>query len=189
MKRLRLAIPFFALMIISGGPSLRAQNTNSGDIRGVATDTTGAVVPDVDVTVLDTDKGVTKVFKTNSSGLFDTGSLVTGTYKITFTKAGFAPYVRSSVTLDVGTITINAEMRVGSVSQEIIVNTDVPLIKTETGEQSSTLVAKRCRTSPIRGRTGKTSSSSSPARLEQPATRARPDRRFQSTGIFPITPC
>src|SRR6202011_278883 len=86
-----------------------------------------------------------------SSGLFDTGSLVTGTYKITFTKAGFGPYVRSSVTLDVGTITINAEMRVGSVSQEIIVNTDVPLIKTETGEQSSTLVAKEMQNLPNQG--------------------------------------
>ena len=95
MTRLRLAIPLFALLLSSSGPSLRAQNTNSGDIRGVVTDTTGAVVPDVDVTVLDTEKGVTKVFTTNSSGLFDTGSLVTGNYKITFTKTGFSPYVSS----------------------------------------------------------------------------------------------
>ncbi len=151
MKRLWLAIPFFALLLIGSGRSLRAQNTNSGDIRGVATDSTGAVVPDVDVTVLDTEKGVSKIFRTNSSGLYDTGSLVTGTYKITFNKSGFSPYVRSSVTLDVGTITINAEMRVGSVSQEIVVNTDVPLIKTETGEQSSTLVAKEMQNLPNQG--------------------------------------
>jgi Carboxypeptidase regulatory-like domain len=151
MKRLRLAISFFALILTSSGPSVWAQNTNSGDIRGEVTDSTGAVVPDVDITVLDTEKGVAKIFKTNSSGLFDTGSLVTGTYKITFTKAGFSPYVRSSVTLEVGTITINGEMRVGSVAQEIIVNTDVPLIKTETGEQSTTLVAKEMQNLPNQG--------------------------------------
>jgi hypothetical protein len=151
MKKLWLTIPFFALFLSSSGPSLRAQNTNSGDIRGVATDSSGAVVPDVDVTVLNIDKGVTAQYKTNNDGLYDTGPLVTGTYKITFTKAGFGPYVRSSVTLSVGTITINGEMKVGGVTQEIVVNTDVPLIKTETGEQSTTLVAKEMQTLPNQG--------------------------------------
>jgi hypothetical protein len=117
----------------------------------VATDPTGAVIPDVAVTVLNIDKGVSTEYKTNGDGLYDTGPLVTGTYKITFTKQGFGSYVRSSLTLDVGTITINGEMKVGGVTQEIVVNTDVPLIKTETGEQSTTLVAKEMQTLPNQG--------------------------------------
>jgi hypothetical protein len=142
MKRFFSAISLITLSAVTLGPALRAQNTNSTDIRGVATDSTGAVVPDVTVTVLDIEKGVAREFKTNASGLYDTGPIVTGTYKITFTKTGFSPYVRSSVTLSVGTIEINAPMQIGGLNQEIVVNTDVPLLKTETGEQSTTLVAK-----------------------------------------------
>jgi len=151
MRRFWLTIPVvaFALAIIS--PASWAQNTNSGDIRGVATDPTGAAIPEVAVTVLDLDKGVTTGYKTNRDGLFDTGPIVTGHYKITFSKPGFGEYVRSSVTLDVGTITINAEMKVGGVTEEVVVNTDVPLIKTETGEQSTTLVAKEMQNLPNQG--------------------------------------
>jgi hypothetical protein len=45
-----------------------AQNTNSGDLRGTVTDTTGAVIPGVTVKVRDVDKGVVKTYVTNGSG-------------------------------------------------------------------------------------------------------------------------
>ena len=57
-----------------------AQSTNSGDIRGTVTDTSGAVIPDVKVTVVNVDTGVTKDFTTNSEGLYDTSSIVAGNY-------------------------------------------------------------------------------------------------------------
>lgn len=151
MKKYWSAVSLITLALMALSPALRAQNTNSADIRGTATDATGAVVPDVTVTVLDIQKGVTKEFKTNAAGLYDTGPIVTGTYRITFTKAGFSQFVRSSVTLDVGMIEINAPMQVGGVNQEIVVDTDVPLLKTETGEQSTTLVAKEMQNLPNQG--------------------------------------
>jgi len=151
MKRFWLAIAVFALVFTAFSPITWAQNTNSADIRGVATDSTGAAIPDVSVTVLNIEKGVTTEYKTNHDGLFDTGPIVTGTYKVTFAKDGFGQYVRSSLTLDVGTITINAEMKVGTHVEEVVVNTDVPLIKTETGEQSTTLVAKEMQNLPNQG--------------------------------------
>src|SRR5437868_3924954 len=151
MKQLWSTISLITLAVVVLSPTVRAQNTNSTDIRGVASDPTGAVVPDVTVTVLDLEKGIAREFKTNASGLYDTGPIVTGTYKITFTKQGFSPFVRSSVTLSVGTVEINAEMKIGGLNQEIVVNTDVPLIKTETGEQSTTLVAKEMQNLPNQG--------------------------------------
>ena len=125
-----------------------AQSTNSGDIRGTVTDRTGALVPDATVTVLDNDKGVTKVYHSNKDGLYDTGPIVTGNYRITFEKEGFAPYVRSSVNLQVGIITIDGKLVPGSVTQEVVVTTDVPLIKTESGEQSTVLEAKEMQKRP-----------------------------------------
>ncbi|MEO6801792.1 MAG: TonB-dependent receptor [Granulicella sp.] len=151
MKKLWSAIPLIAIVLMSVGSTLWAQNTNSADIRGTATDSSGAVIPDVTVTVLNIDKGISSEYHTNSAGLFDTGSIVTGKYKITFTKDGFSQFVRSSVTLNVGTTQIDARLAVGSVSQEVVVNTDVPLIKTEGGERSTTLEAKEMQALPNQG--------------------------------------
>ena len=54
------------------------QSTNSGDIRGTVTDTSGALVPGVSVTVLNLDTGAKKDLVTNDDGLYDTASILPG---------------------------------------------------------------------------------------------------------------
>ena len=120
-----------------------AQNTNSGDINGIVTDNTGAAIPGATVTVLNIETGVSKTYVTNDSGVYDTSSIVAGTYKITFTKQGFSTLVRPSITLIVGVTKVDAQLSVGSVTQEVVVSTDVPLLKTENGEQSTTFSAEQ----------------------------------------------
>src|SRR5512142_455927 len=103
-----------------------AQSTNSGDIRGTVTDTTGASLPDVTVTIVNNNTGVSKTLTTNNDGIYDSSSIVVGNYKLTFSKDGFSKLERSSVTVQVGTMTVNAKLKVGSVTEEVVVNTDVP---------------------------------------------------------------
>jgi Carboxypeptidase regulatory-like domain len=119
-----------------------AQSTNSGDIRGVVTDSTGAALPGVNVTVANVNTGVSKVYVTNNDGVYDTSSIVAGTYKITFAKSGFSELVRPSVTLNVENTTVNAQLTVGSVTEQVVVNMDVPLLKTENGEETFMLDAQ-----------------------------------------------
>ena len=138
-KALRWALP---LMLIVGSRASLAQSVNSGDIRGTVTDSTGAVIPQVGVTVLNVDTGVSKEFFTNPQGIYDTSSLVTGNYKVTFKREGFEELERGPITLEVGFTTINAQLKVGSATTVVSVTSDVPLLKTETGEQSTTLEAK-----------------------------------------------
>jgi Carboxypeptidase regulatory-like domain len=119
-----------------------AQSTNSGDISGSVTDDTGAAMPGATVTVLNVNTGVSKEYTTNSAGIYDTSSIVAGTYKLVFSKAGFEQLVRSSITVNVGNTQVNAQMKVGAVSAQVVVNADVPLLTTESGEQSKTLEAE-----------------------------------------------
>ena len=120
-----------------------AQSMNAGDIRGVVTDASGAVLPDVTVTLVNKNTGVTKILTTNQDGLFDTSSIVTGTYELTFSKAGFQTFIRSSITVNVENITVNAQLTVGAVTEQVIVNADIPLLATENAEQSTTLDARQ----------------------------------------------
>jgi hypothetical protein len=123
-------------------PAAHAQNTNSGDIRGTVTDASGAVIPGVTVTVLDVDKQVTKTVTSDGAGLYDTGSIVPDHYKLTFTKSGFETLIRGPLTIDVGVQGINAQLKIGAESTEVTVNTDAPLLDTESGAIEQTLTAQ-----------------------------------------------
>jgi hypothetical protein len=137
IKRFALAVVCALAIGAAGGQAI-----NSGDIRGTVTDSTGALLPDVTVTVVNVNTGVTKVLTTNHDGLYDTSSIVVGTYTVTFEKQGFEKFERSSITLEVGTSTVNAALKVGSTSEEVVVNTDLPLLDTESGAQQTTFEAK-----------------------------------------------
>ncbi len=120
-----------------------AQNTNSGEIRGVVTDSSGAIIPGATVKVDDVDKGISHIYTTDSSGLYDTGSIVPDHYLITITAPGFQSYVRGPITLQVATVTIDAAMTIGAAQQQIVVKTDVPLLQTENGTQSTTFESQQ----------------------------------------------
>jgi hypothetical protein len=130
------------VLLMFGAGACLAQSTNSGDIRGTVTDTTGALVPGVTVTVMNVNTGVSKDYTTNDVGLYDTSSIVTGSYTVTFTKTGFETLVRGPVSVQVGFTTVNAELKVGSMKEQVTVTTDVPLLQTENGEQTTTLEQK-----------------------------------------------
>src|SRR5215469_9863509 len=147
MKTSWLAI-LLAIVVSAGVSTAVAQSMNAGDIRGIVTDTSGAALPDVTVTVLNKDTGVSKDYTTNQDGLYDTSSIVAGTYELTFAKQGFAKLVRSNVTIDVGNITVNAQLKVGAVTEQVVVNTDIPLLETENAEQSTTLESQTLRELP-----------------------------------------
>jgi Carboxypeptidase regulatory-like domain len=137
---MKIATPWIlSLVLLAGTGASLAQSTNSGDIRGSATDQGGAYLPGVTVSVLDVDTGVSKDFVTNQDGFYDTSSILTGSYKITFVKQGFETFVRGPITLEVGAITVNAKMHVGSTTEQVVVSSDVPLLTTETGEESVVL--------------------------------------------------
>lgn len=130
-----------ALLIICMAGFGLAQNTNSGDIRGTVTDSSGAVVPSVAVTLLNTNTGVATELVTNSAGLYDAVSILPGQYRITFAKEGFQKVVRDGVTLAVGAISVDAQLSVGTTKQEIVVSEGAILLKTETAEQASNMTS------------------------------------------------
>ncbi len=137
--RHRLITAFLAL---ASGDIALAQNTNSGDIQGTVTDTTGAVIPGVTVTVFDVDKGETRTVTSNDAGVYDTGPIVPDHYKLTFTRQGFTTFERGPITVAVGVANVDASLPVGSESQKVSVTSDIPLLNTESGAVEATLNAQ-----------------------------------------------
>jgi len=143
MKFKKAALLLTAILCVVCAPATFAQNTNSGDINGTVTDSSGALLPGVMVTVVNNETGIAKNLVTNRDGVYDTNSIVIGNYRVTFEKEGFTKLERSSITVEVGEVKINAQLKVGSVTSEVVVDTDAPLLKTENAEQSTTLGARQ----------------------------------------------
>jgi hypothetical protein len=120
--------------------SARAQNSNSGDIRGTVADSSGRVIPGVNVTVTDNDTGVVTKYVTNNDGLYDTNSILPGSYMVLFNKGGFDSYKIGPIALQVGIITVDGVLKVGAATEVVQVDaSEAPMLKTEDAQVGSTL--------------------------------------------------
>src|SRR5271168_1080718 len=134
---MRTALRFaFAIFLLASLANLSfAQSTNSGDIRGTVTDSSGALVAGAAVTLINADTGETKEFVTNESGIYDTVSTRPGNYKLVFSKAGFKKSTYGPIVVQVSIITVDAILQVGQIQEEVtVVETGAPLLQTETGQ-------------------------------------------------------
>ena len=96
--RLRfLFVPFLALVCFSS--SAFAQQAT---IVGTVTDPSGAVVPNVAVSISNTDTGWNRVFPTNDAGQYVAPDLQIGLYAIKATAAGFKAAEQKNIVLTVG---------------------------------------------------------------------------------------
>jgi Carboxypeptidase regulatory-like domain len=114
MHMRRLLTKFVVLVLALSIPSLlKAQNVAS--MTGVVTDTTGAIIPGADVTLVNTTTNTTYHATTNSSGSYTLTNVTPGPgYKATFSLKGFEPLIIADIYLTVATTrTQNASLHAG----------------------------------------------------------------------------
>src|SRR5262245_9723156 len=128
MNRLRfvLLVAVAAMLMLPGAAA--AQST--GNIAGLVTDTTGAILPGVTVeTASPALIEKTRTVTTDGQGRYLLEALPAGTYKVTFSIAGFKTIVREGIQLTTGfTAPVNAELAVGSVAARVTVSGATPLL-------------------------------------------------------------
>src|SRR5262245_47164679 len=103
--------------------SALAQQTSASSIVGVVRDSSGGVLPGVTVEIASPVLiERTKAAVTNESGFYRIADLRPGTYSATFTLAGFGTIKREEIEVPPNfTATVNAEMKVGSIEETIVV--------------------------------------------------------------------
>ena len=124
---LLLALAFFLAPSFSFGQTLNAS------LSGTVTDSSGAVIPGTSVTAINTATGIATKTTSDAAGSYTFPSLPAGNYDLTFQKEGFTETVQHGVILQVDQHPIlNSTLNVGSVSQEVEVVSQVPIVSTET---------------------------------------------------------
>jgi hypothetical protein len=149
---MKVRIPIVLILFATLATVAFGQATNSADIRGTVTDSSGAVILGASITVKDVDKGDQHVFTTDGAGIYDTGPLVPDDrYTITYTKEGFASLQRGPMTLRIGVMGLNVQLSVGQTTQQVIVEESAPLLETTSAEISSTLPSETLQELPQSG--------------------------------------
>jgi hypothetical protein len=138
-KRL-LAFAVAAVFLVPAGRPLIAQTSGNGNINGTIIDQTGATVPNTTVVVLNTDTGVSRTLTTNNDGSYAANFLLPGHYEVTAGGNGFGKVDRKNLILTVGQIlTVDLTLPPASVSTEVVVTSESPLIDTEKTAVSQTI--------------------------------------------------
>jgi hypothetical protein len=95
------------------------------------------VIPGASVTATNTQTTLKYETITTETGNYTLTQLPGGTYELTVELPGFKKYVRQGITvLAATTVRIDATLQVGATSEEVTVNADAPLLRTESGEVS-----------------------------------------------------
>jgi len=116
---------------------------NRATITGTVTDTTGAVISEVSVTVTNTGTNVITKTVTNQEGIYVVPNLFPGQYSVQFERDGFETLLRPSVTLNSTEVArIDAGLKVGSASATVTVTSDAPVLDLETASEGTNMKAE-----------------------------------------------
>lgn len=146
----RLAFILGTVFLFYKCPAAFAQ---TGEITGIVTDQAGAVVPGAQVTILETSTGTRRVLATNSAGSYSASSLLPGIYSISVTHDGFKQVTRSGIALQVDQqLRLDFSLAIGSTSEQVTVNSEAPVLSTETQAIGQVVQARQIVDLPLLGR-------------------------------------
>jgi hypothetical protein len=131
------AIMLSLIFLVGGASQLAAQSVTSGDIVGLVTDPSGAVVSNASVTLKSQENGSTEVQFTNARGVYRFSLLPPGRYTVSVAADGFQKADATAVVTIGQAATINIPLTLGEVSCTVEVTSDAPLLQTEDSDVST----------------------------------------------------
>ncbi|HEY3053130.1 MAG TPA: TonB-dependent receptor [Thermoanaerobaculia bacterium] len=121
-----------------------------GVITGTITDSTGAVLPGVTVTVTHAETNVANSVVTDAKGFYRVPYLISGTYSVEARLEGLKTVVRKGIVVRVGdTIKIDLSMPTGGVEEVITVVASTPLLDTTSGNTGQVIDSKQIEQLPL----------------------------------------
>jgi hypothetical protein len=125
---------------------------STGQVRGLITDQTEAVVPAAKITLLNTETGVERTGQSNEAGLYSFTTVVPGQYRLIVEFAGMQRFEGNvTVRLQQDTL-VNVVMVVGTANTVVEVTDVTPVVRADSGTLGHVLENQRIQQLPINGR-------------------------------------
>ena len=143
------------VMILAGliCPSPMFAQGTGGRVLGRVTDSSGAVLANVKVTLSNEATGVSSESTTNSSGDYGFPQVPVGTYRMEFDLSGFKKMVQRSVNVDLNqVVTVNQALQVGATKEVVEVTSEAPLVDTTSTQLGAVMNSLQVSTAPLNTR-------------------------------------
>ncbi len=125
----------------------------SASLSGRVLDQTGAAISGASVTATNLDTALARSTVTDKAGRYELPALPVGRYEIRATKDGFAEQIRTGISLVVGQdATADLSLQVGKVTEQVKVESNVPVVNTSTQDISGLVGEREIKTLPLNGR-------------------------------------
>src|SRR3989475_8004951 len=147
MRQLLLVALCISLIV----PGVFAQS-DRGTITGTVADQTNAVIPGAGVVATNTETATKYETISTETGNYTLSQLPAGVYQLSAELPGFKRYVRQGITVLVAqTLRLDIGLEVGAATDEVTVNADAPLLRTESSDVSHNVAASRLDELPLLG--------------------------------------
>jgi hypothetical protein len=126
---------------------------DEGAITGTVQDPSSAVIPNAQVTLLNTDQGLTLTTTTNGSGVYTFSPVRIGHYSISVAAPGFTTTTQKNLQVDVGQqLQVNVQLSPGAATQTVEVTTAPPELQTSESSVGQTVTGQTINNLPLNGR-------------------------------------
>lgn len=132
----RFSRALLVLLFLCGLPFLAS--AQEATIVGTVTDPSGAVMPNVTITITNQGTGNARTFTTNDAGQYVAPGLPIGKYNLKALSTGFKEQITNGVVLNVNDrVRVDFQMAVGKTVETISVEANALAVQTDSSEQSS----------------------------------------------------
>ena len=141
------------LSLLASACFFASAQSSTGTVSGTVRDPTGAVIPNVDVLIIQAETNRQVTARTNDRGEYVSLPLPVGTYRVEASAPGFKRVVRTNITLEVQQTAIaDLTLEVGEVAQHVEVAAAAPLLETSTATIGSVVDNRRILELPLNTR-------------------------------------
>lgn len=141
------------LITLAAPGAVWAQAVGGAQITGFVRDSSGGTLPGVDVTVTQTNTGVTRSTVTSADGAFAFPNLPVGPYQLKATLQGFSTYVQDGIVLQVNSNpVVNVALQIGAISEQLTVTANASMVETRSTGIGQVIDNKNVVELPLNGR-------------------------------------
>lgn len=139
-------------LVVLGSGMLFAQST-TGTVLGTVKDQSGAVLPGVEITLLNLSTNQSRTTLTSERGDYTIPQIPIGAYSVTATMPGFKTEVRQRIEIQVDQrARIDFVLEVGQVSEKVLVTEEAPLVQVTSASLGSVVDNQKIQQLPLNSR-------------------------------------
>src|ERR1700730_7839670 len=151
VKQFSIYHAFVCCVLVLGCPFLAFGQ--DATMVGTVTDPSGASVPNVKITVINTETSLIHTVTTNDAGQYVIPDLKIGHYDAKAEAAGFKVAEQKGIVLQVGDRQrLDFQMQMGGAQETVVVEANAVRVQTDTGEQSNVITGQQVEQLAVNGR-------------------------------------